>query len=139
MVERMIPGRELTVGLLAGESGQLGALPIVEVISSSGVYDYEAKYTRGDTRYVVDPELPAGLADALHTNALALAAAIGVRHLSRVDFMQDDAGRAWLLEVNTMPGFTPASLLPKAAAATGLDLPGLASRLVRLAKDVREV
>lgn len=139
MVEKIVRGRELTVGMLAGEDGLLGALPIVEIIAAGGVYDYDAKYARTDTVYVVSPDLPAGAAGALSESALSLAVGLGVRHLCRVDFILDEHGRAWLLEVNTMPGFTATSLLPKAAAATGLDLPGLVSRLVRVAKDAVEV
>lgn len=133
MVEQLIEGRELTVGLLADETGALRALPLVEIVPAGGVYDYEAKYTRGDTVYVVGPDLPGGAADGLADAALWLAARLGVRHLCRVDFMLDEAGRGWLLEVNTMPGFTPTSLLPKAAASEGIDMPALVSGLVRTA------
>lgn len=130
MVERLVRGRELTVGLLADARGVLGALPVVEIVPAEGIYDYEAKYTRGDTAYVVGPDLPDGLVVQLNGDSLRLAERIGVRHLARVDFMLDDAGVPWLLEVNTMPGFTATSLLPKAAARVGIDLPALVSRLV---------
>lgn len=135
MVEQMVAGRELTVGLLAGDDGGLVSLPIVEIVPASGVYDYEAKYERGDTRYVVEPELPEGAAELLSSASLGLAGRLGVRHLCRVDFILDARGACQLLELNTMPGFTASSLLPKAAGRAGVDLPGLVSRLVRRAKD----
>ena len=136
MVERMIAGRELTAGLIAPDedgTGALEALPIVEICAATGVYDFEAKYGRDDTRYVVDPELAPGVGESLKDAAVRTAAAIGVRHLARVDFLLDESGEAWLLEINTMPGFTGASLLPKAAAGVGIDLPALTSRLVSAA------
>jgi D-alanine-D-alanine ligase len=134
LVESMIRGRELTVGLLGGGASGLEALPIIEIGAASGVYDYEAKYTRGDTRYRVGPELPAGVAEEVSGSALRVARAIGVRHLCRVDFLLDGSGRAWMLEVNTMPGFTATSLLPKAAAHAGVPIAALVSRLVVMAK-----
>lgn len=133
LVESMIRGRELTVGVLGGE-GDLRALPMIEIAPASGVYDYEAKYARGDTRYLVGPDLPGGVAEEVSASALKVARAIGVRHLCRVDFLLDGSGRAWMLEVNTMPGFTATSLLPKAAAHAGVPMSGLVSRLVMMAK-----
>lgn len=132
VVERMIAGRELTVGVV-GHPGRLEALPIVEIAPAAGVYDYAAKYQRSDTRYTVGPELPAGVAERMSAWAVAVGHRLGVRHLSRVDFMLPEGGEPMLLEVNTMPGFTATSLLPKAAAATGLDLPALCAHLVDLA------
>jgi D-alanine-D-alanine ligase len=129
MVERAaLGGSELTVGWLDGV-----ALPIVEIRASVEFYDYEAKYHRDDTQYIVGPQLPAGLSQRIQGQALAVAQELGCRHLSRIDFMLDARGEAWLLEVNTLPGFTSHSLLPKAAAAVGLDYAQLASRLVQMA------
>ena len=125
MVEPYTKGRELTVGVVAGE-----ALPIVEITPFAGVYDYEAKYTRDDTRYVVDPPLPEGIAHALQRDAVRLARAMGCPMLARIDFLLDEQRGPRLLEVNTMPGFTSHSLLPMAAARTGLDMPALCARLV---------
>lgn len=130
MVEAMIRGRELTAGLVADDGGGFMDLPLVEIVSSTGVYDYEAKYTRGDTRYVVAPDLPEGITDAVRMAAENIARAIGLRHLGRVDFLLDQSNEPWLLEVNTMPGFTGTSLLPKAAGAVGLPMSSLVSRLV---------
>lgn len=129
MVERAIlDGRELTVGVLDGQ-----ALPVIEIVPKAEFYDYHAKYQSEETRYHVAPPLPAGVEEALREDALRLAREMGVRHLCRVDFILDASGKAWLLEVNTMPGFTTHSLLPMAAAAAGLDFPRLAERLVDLA------
>lgn len=133
MVERMVRGRELTVGLLGGPGG-LRALPIIEIGPASGVYDYEAKYHRSDTRYTVGPELPAGVGERVSEAALRLGRHLGVRDLARVDFLLDAQGSAWLLEINTMPGFTSTSLLPKAARAVGLSFEDLCAHLVELAR-----
>jgi len=135
MAETMINGRELTVGLLERE-GVMSTLPIVEILprgGSGGAYDYEAKYQRNDTRYVVNPELPPGVATVLGEQALRVAEAVGVRHLARVDFLLDASEIGWLLEINTMPGFTDHSLLPLAAKAAGLPMPALTDHLVRAA------
>jgi D-alanine-D-alanine ligase len=129
MVEQaVVSPREVTVGVLDGQ-----ALPVIEIRSAVEFYDYEAKYNRDDTKYVVSPELPAGLTQTLQQRALAVAKAIGVRHLCRVDFLLDKAGDAWFLEINTMPGFTSHSLLPMAASAVGLDFAALTSKLVQMA------
>ena len=127
LVETYIEGRELTVGIL-GDS----TLPIIEIKAATGLYDYEAKYQRNDTNYVIDPPLDAATKDMMESAALALHRGLGARHLSRVDFLLDDAG-PWLLEINTMPGFTSHSLLPKAAAAAGWTLPQLCQKLVDMA------
>lgn len=128
MIERYIAGKELTVGLIDGK-----ALPIIHIAPAEGVYDYEAKYKRKDTKYVLDPELPAGLDSRLKDYAERLGKAIGVRHVSRVDFLMDAKGDPWLLEINTMPGFTATSLVPKASAHSGVDMPALCARLVDFA------
>jgi D-alanine-D-alanine ligase len=128
MVERLIPGMELTVGLLAGEP-----LPIIHIAPASGVYDYEAKYTRDDTCYHLDPALPAGMDSLLKSHAQRLGEAIGVRHIARVDFILDGSGNPWLLEINTMPGCTSHSLVPMAARQRGIEMPELCARLVEMA------
>lgn len=129
MVERYVRGRELTVGVVDLDGDGLRALPIVEIAPASGVYDYQAKYERSDTRYTANPELPAGVRETVQARALTVARAIGVRHLARVDFLLDERGEAWLLEVNTMPGFTATSLLPMAGRAAGIEMPALCVRL----------
>jgi D-alanine-D-alanine ligase len=134
MIEPMIgaasggKGRELTVGLLDGR-----ALPIIEIVPAEGLYDYEAKYTRDDTSYLIDPELPAGVADRIKEQTVRIARALGVRHIARADVMLDGAGTPWFLEINTRPGFTDHALVPKAARKLGLEMPELCAHLVRLA------
>ena len=133
MVEPRVRGRELTVGVLEGAEG-LEALPLIEIVPSEGVYDFAAKYDRDDTRYVVNPAFQADQTAArLAEAAVALATALGVQHLCRVDFLLDEAGEPWLLEANTMPGFTAHSLFPMAAAASGMTMAEVCAHLVRLA------
>ena len=136
MAERLIAGRELTVGLLDTGTG-LEPMPVTEIRPADSFYDFEAKYDRDDTVYTVDPELPAGVAETAQHDALGVARALGVRDLARADFLLDAAGCAWFLEINTMPGFTGHSLLPMAAATRGFDLPRLCAHLVGLALDRR--
>jgi len=133
MIEPMISGRELTVGIIDDGHGGYSALPVVEIAPASGTYDYQAKYERDDTVYTVDPDLADDLVSDLKDWSVALCRAIGVVHLARVDFMLDERGKPWLLEINTMPGFTRSSLLPKAAAAHGLAMPDLCRHLVEAA------
>lgn len=128
MIEPRVAGRELTVGVIDGE-----ALPIIEITPADGLYDYEAKYVRNDTRYTLDPELPRGVADLVKAYSVKLAYAIGVRHLARVDFMLDARGVAWMLEINTMPGFTDHSLVPMASKHAGVPMARLCATLVELA------
>ncbi|MFT5424641.1 MAG: D-alanine-D-alanine ligase [Phycisphaerales bacterium] len=140
LVERLVGGIELTVPLLGSESGSAGleALPVIQITPAAGTYDYAAKYTRGDTVYTVDPDLADGVSARLQRDAVALAERLGVRHLARVDYMLPADGE-WaqvpqLLEVNTMPGFTSTSLLPKAAAHTQMSFAELCDHLVHLAR-----
>jgi len=126
LAERFITGRELTVGLLDGEP-----LPVIEIVPRGGFYDYEAKYSRDDTDYRFEIDLPEATLAQLQADARRVYEAIGARHLSRVDFLVDRAGRHWMLEINTMPGFTTHSLLPMAARRAGLTMPALCDRLAR--------
>jgi len=132
MIEPKIGGtaraRELTVGVLDGV-----ALPIIEIVPAEGLYDYEAKYTRNDTRYLLDPSLPSGIEASVKDMSARLAREIGVRHVARADFMLDEHNKPWLLEINTIPGFTDHSLVPKAAKHAGIDMPALCSKLVEMA------
>jgi D-alanine-D-alanine ligase len=128
LVEKFIAGKELTVGLIDGQP-----LPIIHIQPADGPYDYEAKYTRDDTQYHLDPSLPGRLTETIKGYARTLFDALGCRHVSRVDFILDASNQPWLLEINTMPGFTSHSLVPKAAKHTGVDMPALCSRLVEMA------
>jgi len=126
--EAVVDGRELTVGILDGTP-----LAPIEIRPAVAFYDYNAKYHSDDTRYEVDPPLPFGVKESVKAAAVNLFAALGCRHLSRVDFLLDSAGKPWLLEINTMPGFTGHSLLPMAAADAGIPFGALCARLVECA------
>jgi len=136
LVERFIGGKEFAVGVRDSGSG-METLPAIYIVPAGNFFDYASKYNRDDTQYVLDP-LEMGLADPAGTVAelsrLALEASgvLGCRHMSRVDFIVDHQGRPWILEVNTIPGFTEHSLLPMAAARVGLPMPVLVDRLARL-------
>lgn len=133
LAEPFVGGRELTAPILGQEDGTLRALPLVEIAAAGGVYDYQAKYTRNDTRYTVLPELPDDQARAVQEHAVRVGRALGVRHLARVDFLLPPDREPVMLEVNTMPGFTGTSLLPMAARADGMAMPALVSHLIQLA------
>jgi D-alanine-D-alanine ligase len=130
LAERFVAGREMTVGILDGKP-----LPTIEIVPEAAFYDYQAKYLSDVTRYEFDFDAPAHAIDAMQRDAVRLFEALGARHLARVDFMLDPAGKPWMLEINTMPGFTDHSLLPKAAGRTGLSMAQLCDRLVKLALD----
>jgi len=128
MVEAFVPGRELTVGILDRE-----ALPVVEIVAPDGWYGFGAKYTAGQTRYDVPALLDEGQARQLQELALAAFAALGCTGFGRVDFRLRPDGAAMVLEVNTIPGLTETSLLPKAAAAAGISFPALCERIMATA------
>ncbi len=129
MVERFIAGRELTVGIL-GEQ----ALPIIEIVPDGSFYDYRAKYSdQAHTRYVFDHGIAPDIAQSIQRDALAAHRSLGCRDMSRVDFILAPAGRAYVLEINTIPGFTSHSLLPKAAAKVGIGFEQLVERIARMA------
>lgn len=122
LVETFIPGREMTVGVLGGE-----ALPVVEICAPNGWYGYEEKYSSNETRYPFpeDPFLP-----EMQRLALAAYNATGCRGVSRVDFRVTPEGRIYALEINTSPGMTGHSLVPKAAAKAGLSFAELCERVL---------
>lgn len=128
LLEERISGRETTVGILDGQP-----LPVVEVRPKTGVYDYQTKYTSGTTDYLCpapfDPETTARIQQA----GLGAFRAIGGRDYARVDVMVHASGAVYVLEVNTLPGMTETSLLPKAAAAAGITYANLCDRMVQLA------
>jgi D-alanine--D-alanine ligase len=128
LCEQRVLGREATVGILDG-----AALPVVEVRPRSGVYDYHSKYTTGATEYLCPAPFDAALTYRLQEVGLAAFQAIGGRHYGRVDVMVPADGEPLVLEVNTLPGMTETSLLPKAAAAAGIAYADLCERMVHLA------
>lgn len=128
LLEEKIVGRETTVGILADQP-----LPIVEVRPKSGVYDYRTKYSVGATDYFCPAPFDAVTTQRVQAAGLAAFKAIGGRDYARVDVMVRANGEPVVLEVNTLPGMTETSLLPKAAAAAGINYPELCQRMVLLA------
>ncbi len=130
LVEEFIPGREVTVAVLGGEP-----LPVVEIVPRHGLYDYECKYTPGMSEYRVPAPLLAGTARRLQELGARASRVLGCRGAVRVDFRLSTSEQPYCLEVNTIPGMTPTSLLPMAAKAAGLSYEQLVQRVVELALD----
>lgn len=128
LVEKYIPGRELTVGVLGDQ-----ALPVVEIIPEHGIYDYECKYTTGKSNYIVPAEIPEDKTKEIQAIGLKAFKALGCEGYARVDFRYREDDRFYCLEVNTLPGMTAHSLVPKAAKAIGIDFPELVDRIAKLA------
>lgn len=125
IVEEFITGRELTVGIFHDNP-----LPVIEIVAKNKVYDYAAKYADPDTKYLV----PAPIDEKFEKEARELGKrahkALGCRFLSRVDMMLSDSGKMFVLEVNTIPGMTERSLLPKAAMAAGMSFEDLCIKII---------
>jgi len=128
LVEEKIAGRETTVGILGGL-----ILPIVEIRPKTGSYDYRNKYTSGATEYFCPADFDAETTRRVQTAAYGAFQAIGGRDYARVDVMVRADGTPVVLEVNTLPGMTETSLLPKAAGAAGLNYAALCQRMIDLA------
>jgi D-alanine-D-alanine ligase len=127
LVEKFFTGRELTIGILGNE-----ALPIVEIVPHEGFYDYEHKYTKGASDYHVPANLAPEVAANIQAAALAACRSLALEVYSRVDILLAPDGRLNVLEINTIPGMTETSLLPKAAAVAGLDFPSLCEEIAGL-------
>ena len=128
LVEEKVIGREVTVGILGGDP-----LPVVEIRPKTGAYDYTNKYTTGATEYICPAEFDEATTLRIQTAAGQALTAVGGGSYARVDFIVRDCGEPVLLEVNTLPGMTETSLLPKAAKAAGMSFVELCQRLVDLA------
>ena len=128
LAEQFIEGIELTAAVLGGE-----ALPLIKLETPREFYDYEAKYSAKDTRYIIPCGLAAGAEAAVRRQVLAAFGALGCRGWGRVDLMLDAAGKPWFIEVNTSPGMTDHSLVPMAARHTGLSFEDLVLRILELA------
>jgi D-alanine-D-alanine ligase len=124
MAERRLTGREMSVGLLDGR-----AMGIVEIVPLAGVYDYKAKYTKGSSEYRFPAPLDAPVTAAIAAAAERLFAACGCRDFARADVFLEPDGRFYFLEINTMPGMTETSLMPKSASCVGLDFASLVRRM----------
>ncbi len=126
LAEQFVNGHEITISILDGTP-----LSIIEIIPPQdiGTYDFEAKYQRNDTRYVLNPELPK---HNCIQHALTMYDALGLRDLARIDFIVGE-DEEWFLEANTMPGFTESSLFPMAAADRGISMTSLCEKIIHLA------
>jgi len=129
LVEQFIAGRELTVGVVGDE-----ILPVLEIKAPEGYYDYRAKYTTGLTEYLVPAPIPDDRAQACRELAERAFRVLGCHAMARVDFRMNPEGNLFILEVNTIPGFTATSLLPKAAKAYGIEFPELCDRIMKMAR-----
>jgi len=128
MVEEFIAGREITVGILEGR-----ALPIIEIKTKTGFYDYQAKYLDEQTEFLFDTIKDQVLVAKIKQTALDCFGALGLRHFARVDLILGQDGKVYALEVNNIPGFTERSDLPKAAEKAGISMSQLCLRIVEAA------
>ena len=128
MIERFIPGRELTCGVIGTK-----VTGIIDIVAASHLqfYDFEAKYAPGGSKHILPAQIPAGVAERVQRSTLAAHQALGCRGVSRCDFRYDDAKDDLIfLEINTQPGMTPTSLIPELAADAGISFRQLVARLV---------
>lgn len=133
VVEEFIKGKELTVSILG--SDQPKALPIIEIVPQSGKYDYKSKYTKGATEYIVPARLDSKVAEYIQKVALDAYKLLGCRGIGRVDIMFGDNNQPYVLEINTIPGMTATSLVPKAAAAIGISFADLCEQILLMVDD----
>lgn len=132
LMEERIFGRDITVGVLGDR-----ALPAVEIVPASKEFDYAAKYQAGGAQELCPAPITAEQQEQLGNLALKLHRVLGMQVYSRTDFIVDEAGNPWCLEINSLPGMTPASLVPKEAAAVGMSYEALCEEIVRLSLDVK--
>jgi D-alanine-D-alanine ligase len=125
LVEEFISGIEVTAGVVNGE-----ALPLIEVVPKSGFYDFQSKYTKGATEYILPARLPEGLSREIQESTVEIYHELGCEGCARADFIVDSQERFFFLEINTIPGMTETSLIPKAAAHAGLSFENLVEKLL---------
>ena len=133
MIEEFIPGREVTVGILGNQ-----ALPIIEIRSRTGFYDYRAKYIDARTEFLFDTIDDPTVAARIKAAALDCFNSLGCRHFGRVDLILGDEQSIYALEVNSIPGFTTRSDLPKAAAKAGLSMSDLCVKIIEAALESKD-
>tara|TARA_B100000579_G_C22741304_1_gene809261 strand:- start:37 stop:1035 length:999 start_codon:yes stop_codon:yes gene_type:complete len=127
IVEKYIPGKEITVSILGDK-----ALPIIEIKPHSNVYDYKSKYSKGETEYICPAQLDKSLSKEIQHTALKVHKLLGCEVYSRVDFRLDENNNFYFLEINTLPGMTETSLFPMAAKAGGLSFEDLIDKIIKL-------
>jgi len=125
IVEEYIEGKEITVGIVGNK-----ALPIIEIQPESGFYDFEHKYTKGKTEYICPAELPEDVTDFVQEISLTAFRVLGCSGFARVDLRLDEDFQPFILEINTIPGFTELSLVPKAAKAIGIEFTELCQMII---------
>ena len=126
LIEEFISGKEITVSIV-GED----VLPIIEIRPEHGLYDYECKYTKGMTEYICPAELNEDLTKRIKQTAFEVYKLLKCRHYGRVDLRLDNNNQHWFLELNTLPGMTDTSLVPKAAKATGISFEQLIGKIIK--------
>ncbi len=132
IVEKYIEGSEITASILGSET-----LPLLEIRPKEGFYDYRNKYTSGATEYICPAPLDKNTTEAIQSSALRVYRAMGCRSYARVDFRLSKKCEHYYLELNTLPGMTSNSLVPKAALAAGIDFPELLNRIIQLSLENR--
>lgn len=128
IIEEFIAGKELTIGILGKE-----VLPVLEIKPKNKYYDYECKYTDGMSEYQVPAKIDTKVAKRMQTDAIKAFDAIGCKDYARIDFLLNEKNEYYCLEINTLPGMTSHSLVPKAAAHIGIDFTSLIEKIVLLA------
>ena len=133
VIEQYVAGREIQVGILEDK-----ALPSIEIIPKVGFYDYENKYQPGAADEICPAQIPAEWEQRLAKDALTVFRTLGLSVYSRADFIVTEDGTPWFLEINTLPGMTPTSLLPQEAAAVGIGYGELCERIIRASLEARK-
>jgi D-alanine-D-alanine ligase len=128
LIERHIPGRELTCGILAGR-----ALPLIEIKPKARFFDFDAKYRNKGTEYILKPRLAKSVSEKIRKLSMAVHNALGAGAMSRVDLILSEDNVPYVLEINLIPGLTQRSLLPKAARGLGITFPRLCEMVLELA------
>ncbi|MCS6776980.1 MAG: D-alanine--D-alanine ligase [Chloroherpetonaceae bacterium] len=132
LVEPYVQGTEITVGVLGNTGTTLQALPVIEIVPRAAYYDYESKYAEGGSEHIIPARLPDTLLRRAQEIALVCHTLLGCRGMSRTDLIASGES-LWVLETNTIPGMTPTSLLPQAAAHAGIAFSELLDRIISLA------
>lgn len=130
MYEQHIQGREITCSIVGNK-----AYPIVEIIPKHEIYDYECKYTKGMSKYICPAEINKNISSYIKEISLKIHKLLGCRHYSRVDFLIDRNNDPWFLEINTLPGMTETSLLPKSLESAGVNFNQIIEKIIGEAMD----
>lgn len=129
LIEEFITGKELTVAVMATDEG-VQAFPVINIVPHSGTYDFKSKYTKGETEYLVPAPLSDDMTKYVQEVAVQAYKVLGCKGVARADLMLDEEGQAFVLELNTVPGMTATSLVPKAAAAAGISFQNLCEKIL---------